>query len=30
LQAELSAGDNVKVIPVDPVFDVDAVTSPAP
>ena len=30
LQAELSAGDNVNVVPVDPLFDVDAVTTPAP
>ena len=30
LQAELIAGDNVKVTPVAPVFDVDAVTVPDP
>jgi hypothetical protein len=30
LHAALSAGDSVKVIPVDPVFDVDAVTTPEP
>jgi hypothetical protein len=30
LHGALSAGDSVKVIPVVPVFDVDAVTTPEP